>query len=724
MVINVKTVYDKFSRKIPFLRREGRSVFNGHFDVTGACDYLKGIKTGLEEVRLLDYLVYRPLPKAITDLRNKPDVHPDSYEMQLYYKKVFTACREGIQAGAEYYNPMFCFWVILFIFEIPIYDKKGNVQEGFEIGRPIYSVIDRYIFDLIWKGYKLREYIALMGGRGIGKSYIVNSVLAWFYMLEDNQEIIVSATSDPIVEEAWNKVTSTIDFIEAEYPGLAQKQMKMSEKKIVAAEEYTDSKGNKKQRGSLNEIRRITYADNANVTRGRRPHFQHIEEFASFPSHPSKGSLKNCLGQSKGSWKVMGSIKKAFVIMTGTGGSVNNTDAFEVFTNPRANNLLPIGEWGEIETGLFIPAFLKYGGTWEHTGVPDIGTAMKLIVNSRKALESDPTAYTQELQEFPITLEEVFTIRGTNNFNQDKIAEQIVSIKQAKKAPWKTGRLDYTLDANGNVTGVTFVEAAGGKIIIIEEPTREPDGSIQNNLYVGGVDSIDQGNKDSLVAGSKLACAIKKRFSNNMFSHTSNLYVAFYNERSDDVRWDYENVLKLSIYYHARLNIEYTKINIISFFREKKQFWRLLKRPSIAIGSNVSGVKASELIGTPATVAVIAHQDQKLASYIDDYYYLIMYLPFLEQLRDYSVENRTKFDLVVAAGLAELADEDFMGKPASDSGNATKELTSFGAYRDANGRKRWGIIPVKESAEINTILEEEAQSVDRFQWVESTAINK
>jgi hypothetical protein len=63
--------------------------------------------------------------------------------------------------------------------------------------------------------------------------------------------------------------------------------------------------------------------------------------------------------------------------------------------------------------------------------------------------------------------------------------------------------------------------------------------------------------------GSKLACAIKKRFS-NMFSRTSNPYV-FYNERSDDVRWDYENVLKISMLYHARLNVEYTKINIIAF---------------------------------------------------------------------------------------------------------------------------------------------------------------
>jgi hypothetical protein len=51
----------------------------------------------------------------------------------------------------------------------------------------------------------------------------------------------------------------------------------------------------------------------------------------------------------------------------------------------------------------------------------------------------------------------------------------------------------------------------------------------------------------------------------------------------------------------------------------KKQFGG--QRPSIAIGSNVSGDKASTLLGTPATSAVIAHQDQKLADYIDDYYY-------------------------------------------------------------------------------------------------------
>jgi hypothetical protein len=61
--------------------------------------------------------------------------------------------------------------------------------------------------------YKLKEYAAIMGGRGIGKSFITDSVLAWYYMIFDKQEII-SATSDPIVEEAWDKVVDTIKAIE------------------------------------------------------------------------------------------------------------------------------------------------------------------------------------------------------------------------------------------------------------------------------------------------------------------------------------------------------------------------------------------------------------------------------------------------------------------------------------------------------------------------------
>jgi hypothetical protein len=60
------------------------------------------------------------------------------------------------------------------------------------------------------------------------------------------------------------------------------------------------------------------------------------------------------------------------------------------------------------------------------------------------------------------------------------------------KKPWMEGRLEYTMLPDGTITGVNFVNVPV-KIIIIELPDKEPDGSISNNLYVGGVDSIDQG---------------------------------------------------------------------------------------------------------------------------------------------------------------------------------------------------------------------------------------
>jgi len=728
MRINSRLSYDPFdAKKVPFLKHVGDKIFNGRFDVTDATKKLPGIVTGEEEIKLRDYLVYRPLPKAIASLRIKPEAHPESYEMQEWYQKVWRAVHEGIHIDGEYYNPIFVFWLVLFTFEVQVFDDKGNLlPDQSEIGKPTYSTIDRYIFDNVWKAYKTRKYVALMSGRGIGKSFITVCITEWYYTLFDNQEIIISGTSEDITSEAWSKVVGSLNFLEDAYPGLRQKRITDSAKKIVSGEIYYDEFGNKKERGSLNEIARIIYGDNPNSTRGRRPHFQHVEEFAAFPSHPSIGSLKNVIGQSKGSWLIQGSIKKAFVMYTGTGGSVNNKDAEDIFMNPEGFNILPVEEWGDKnhpnqKTGLFIPSSLKYGGTWESYGTPDIELATKLMLDSREHLKSDPVAYTQELQEFPITLDEVFLRKGTNIFNQDKISEQIVNLKNAKEKPWSVGNLEYILDSNGNVEGVRFVQDNNGKFIIIEKPQTSPDGNPYKGLYVGGVDSIDQGNNDSLVDGSKLACAIKKRIPpSGIFSGTSNLYVAFYNHRSDSVRWDYDNILKLSMYYNAQLNVEYTKINIVAYFREKKQFHRLMKRPSIAIGSNISGAKASMLIGTPVNASLIDHQDEKIQTYVDDYYYQIHYLPMLEQLRDYSREDRTAYDLVIAMGLAELADEDFIGKPPIEASQASKELEVWGIYRDANGAKRWGVIPSNNNNEIRSISEEEYESFDvsPITWVE------
>jgi hypothetical protein len=101
-----------------------------------------------------------------------------------------------------------------------------------------------------------------MGGRVVNH-FITDSVLAWYYMIFDKQEIIVSA-SDPIVEEAWDKVVDTIKAIE-KCPGLKQWMVK-SNKKIVAGTEYYDTNNDLQVRGSEKMKLEITYADNPNVT--------------------------------------------------------------------------------------------------------------------------------------------------------------------------------------------------------------------------------------------------------------------------------------------------------------------------------------------------------------------------------------------------------------------------------------------------------------------------
>jgi hypothetical protein len=707
--VSTRNSYDPFDKKkVPFLeyRGDGR-IYNDIHDVTDASNRLSGIITGDEEIRMLDYLVYRPIPKWFENMRTPPDVHQDSLEMLDYYQKAFKACTEGVIIEGEYYNPFYVFWMIFYVFPVPVPDGEGSyLEEETDIGHPIYSNIDRYIFDIMWAAYKQRKYVALMSGRGIGKSYFTTSIMMWYYILRDKQDLISSATSEDHAEEAWDKIVETLDEIEKMYPGLWQERYTDSKTNIVAYKEVTDMMtGKKDKKGSENDMKKIVYGFRAGATKGRRPNFQHIEEFAAFPS-TGPGALKEVIGQSKGSWLVMRKIKKAFVVYTGTGGSVNNDHAKHMFTNPDAFNLYSTNEWG-MPTGLFIPSQLKYATTWEKYGVADVKTAKLAMIEERKLIENDPEAFLKECQEFPLELKEVFQKDGKNIFNSELLAAQLtkITLKQEGVPKWLTGSIEYLKDADGRNVSAVFVENATGSFHILEgeeKPYTNSLGKGFNDLYIMGVDSIDQGNVDSAPGtdGSKLAVAVKKRIPDGgVFDTTTNIYVAYYNKRSDDVREDYENVLKLSMLFNAKINLEYTKIGIVGHFRSKGQYHRFIKRPTIATTSNMDASplkKKSELLGTPASTQYIDYQDGKLKEYIDDNSSLIWYAPALEQLLEYDRNNRTPSDLVIAMGLCELMDDDLLGKIAKPAEAVSEEFELFGYYKDPiTGRKKYGKIPNK-----------------------------
>ena len=443
-----------------------------------------------------------------------------------------------------------------------------------------------------------------------------------------------------------------------------------------------------------------------------------------------KGDLKKCLSASEGSW-IVGGIAKCRVMLIGTGGSVSSDQAKDVFLNPDVNNILAVNDFIG-QTGrkhcIFIPSHYLYGGAeWERTAVNNNDGAKESLDAKRKLKEADAEQYAKFIQEYPYTIEEVFRKTGTNIFHQRNIAKQWVDIqfKAEHIVTPEKGFLEWKRTHAGKIIGVEWVSNPTGNIEIVEHPYHGPNkDNIFPDLYVGGVDSIDQGQLDSTSnrARSSLAMLIKKRIvDGEYFKQTSNIYVAKYIGRSMDVRDDYEEVLKLTMYYSLMLNIEYTKIGIRQYFIERKQFHRLMKRPMIARASVSNGdneflnkMRDQSLIGTTTSENVINYGDGKIKEYTRDHCQNIFFIDLIEQLRDYQREDRTKYDLVVAMALCEIADEDMLGIPAKSTTAVTKDFSEFGYYKDDNGVKRFGVLP-KSKKQVTEFITESKMG---FRWVD------
>jgi hypothetical protein len=702
-----KNNYDPFD--LTFLRKEGGRIFNGEFDVTDAPKKLRGVITGEEEIKLTDYLVNRPVPKALLAWQQPPNVHPDSIDMEDFYREIIRHSINGVWIDGEYFNPLFVYFLNIFVFPVYKLDDYGNATEDFDTGHPFYCTIDRYVFDVVWKAMINRHDVSFMGGRGIGKSYIVDSIIDRLYRLFPKSWSIVSSSNEEMTNEAWKKVDDCMEAVEKLHRSIKHKRIDggNNETTIQSGETIILPDGTEESKGHLSIIEKVLYGIRPDKTRGKRPDFQHIEEFAAFPPSHQKGSLKKCIARSRGSWYVGGSIKKCIVFYTGTGGTVENDEAEDVFLKPRAYEIEPTNDWGQ-ESGIFIPTHIKRSGTWEVTGCPDIALGEAQTDVERKAAMADPEKYTSLIQEFPKTLKEVFMRTGSNIFNQDKLAEQRVRLLDKDDENIiipERGFLDWVKeDSTGKILGVKWTKAINGDIYILEHPywettTNEKEKGIKlKDLYVGGCDSIDQGNKDSAhatnnIKGSELAILIKKRIlDGSYFSSSSNIYVAKYKKRSDDVRQDHDNALKLAIYYNAPVNIEYTKIGIVSHFRARGFYELLMKRPTIARG-DADAKKISNLIGTQASTPIIDHQDNKVKEYIDDNYQNMFFDDQLEQCQNYNREDRTKYDLVIAMGLCELADEDKIGQLVKKVERTTDHFVPFGYYTDEHGYKKYGVLP-------------------------------
>ena len=101
------------------------------------------------------------------------------------------------------------------------------------------------------------------------------------------------------------------------------------------------------------------------------------------------------------------------------------------------------------------------------------------------------------------------------------------------------------------------------------------------------------------------------------------------------------------------------------------------------------------LIGVPATEAVIRHGLELIGNFLCDFWYTIDYEEMLDQMLNYSYENKRKFDIIASMQMAEIADEELSGVTPTTVTSMNTHWRDFGWYTDENGYKRRGVIPRK-----------------------------
>jgi hypothetical protein len=232
-------------------------------------------------------------------------------------------------------------------------------------------------------------------------------------------------------------------------------------------------------------------------------------------------------------------------------------------------------------------------------------------------------------------------------------------------------------------------------VFIKEHPIISESGATYNNLYVGGIDSIDIGGADSsAVKGSYaekqlsgFAILIKKR----VFGQSDPTYVAMYKDRPTDIRQAYDIAAMLLTYYGAKAVLEASRTTILTYYREKKYNHLLMKRPRSTMPDVSKG--NSNMFGAPATVKVINHYRELIYDFVLDYWHTINFPEIIDQLLNYTDERKKYFDLVAAMGMAELADEELSYRKPVERDALKKEFQDVGWYRDARGYKHYGAIP-------------------------------
>lgn len=410
----------------------------------------------------------------------------------------------------------------------------------------------------------------------------------------------------------------------------------------------------------------------------------------------------------------------------------------KIYYHPKAFKVLPYRhnytQTGEYElTGFFIPYFVQALDPqyMDHRGVCDVERYKEALQEERNNLLAVPEEYYKKCAERCWFAEEAFNLEGVNKFNKILISEQLAEIRVHKRGPKpESGFIDYIYKNNKhtleNIDGFKWIPNTNGKVKILEHPVWSPiyqekiaeekakaelDGrefevpvyKEMKDLYIAGIDGIDIGQNqtsDKTKDPSDFCITIKRR----AFGMSEPQYVAMYKDRPNDIREAYKIAMCLLRYYNCKVNIEATRMGMVTWAREKNYLNYFMKRPRATLTDVKYGT--TKQYGTPATKTIIEQHTDLTAAFVEDYCHTIWFEEMLQQLTSYNDENKGKFDIIAAMGMTELADQELSGRQPVNVVQEVEQFQDFGYYIDERGYKRFGVIPKQNQIPLQINKEE------------------
>ena len=596
-------------------------------------------------------------------------------------------CREGYEVNG--YRIPGDFYFFLNFYRLPV-AKEENGRSFVEENFPVFTTEHYKWFHYVELCELLQRDVCALKSRGVGWSEIAASLSVRPFITERNYTSIYTAFNSTFLDGVLDKCWYQLNWLNhhTNY-GMYRARGKYDNAYHKRASKV-DKEGN--EYGRFSNIIGIV-ADNPRKIRGERCARLFYEESGSQP-HLSTGWVQGEALITRGGRRV----GSRFAWGTGGDSDPKALDGLsKMFNNPDAYNILPykhnFTEDGEtVLTAFFLPAYAmvidpKY---MDNRGYTDMVKAREYFESERK--KKSGQVLLDYCAEYCFTGSEALLKQGDSIFDTIAIADRLTQLR-VQKIGVKPQVVDLQWDCpNADMNPrnkVKMIPNQFGKVKIYEPPIRDDDGNPYKNLYIAGIDSIDQGTGDSSTQSdvSDFCIVIKKRVHGSSMPN----YVAIYKDRPKDIVTAYENAMKLLVMYNCKAMLEHTKISIIMHFRSKKMDKLLMQRPKSTLSDIRKG--NSTMIGYPATETYLKHGLDLINTFVNESCYSIQIDEMLEQLLKYSWENKRKFDIIAAMIAAELGDEDLMGFTPKVSNAITNEWRDFGWYVDAYGNKRYGIIP-------------------------------